>query len=179
MEFLLIGANYGHQMIGCKYGNPDKFAAYLGEMCRLHQVNLIAEGANESTLSIWSASESVGRTVARNMEIRHLFCEPDFRERERLGIPSLKQLLEDRGIEKDANGEYAMWSLEANEAIKQDEKSYWPIRQQEWLRRVLEVQSPQCHTCAFLLGTDHVDAFSQLLNEHGLSNEVLCKRWEP
>lgn len=178
MEFLLIGANFGHFMVGCKYGNPDKFADYLTGICRQRNIKLIAEGLNAATLGVWSVTESVGQVVARNLDLVHLFCDPDFREREQLGIPSLKQLLEDRGLEKDEQGEYAMWSLEVNEAIKQDERSFRPIREKAWLGKVERAPLPDGSLCVFLMGTDHVDSFSQLLSAHGLSNTVLNKRWE-
>ena len=50
------------------------------------QAKVLAEESNEDVLSKFSATQSVASTVASEIGIKHLFCEPSIAERQRLGI---------------------------------------------------------------------------------------------
>lgn len=167
MQFLLVGANHAHQLVDNPHGQSKQFFQFLVQCCTESSVDLIAEEMSTAAL-IKYATTSIALHAADSVKITHLLCDPDLAERTALGVPSEAEL-RDRlcpGVRKLGDDELI------NEAIK----SYWPIREGEWLRRV---GLQRCKCCLFILGPDHVSSFSRLLIEKGYSYRVVSERWEP
>ena len=75
------------------FGNPeefrrlrDEFPDYLVKVARQKRVTVIAEELSEDALEMHGATKSVANTVAQQLGIRHLFCDPGCAERKQLGI---------------------------------------------------------------------------------------------
>ena len=91
----LIGVDHSVQHDGrAGYEDPtfkrlrDEFPTFLDGVARSIGATVIAEESNEDVLSKFEAKKSVAYTVASQMNIKHLFCEPSNFEREQLGIKS-------------------------------------------------------------------------------------------
>ena len=66
----------------------DEFPTFLDGVAREIGATVIAEESNENVLNKFEANKSVAYTVASQMNIKHVFCEPSNSEREQLGIKS-------------------------------------------------------------------------------------------
>jgi len=87
----------------------------------------------------------VSDVCARRM--RHVFCEPELSEREKL---------------------YAAKGT----TVSEDEKNGWAIRENEWLRRI----SPMLPhgRLLFICGANHIDTFKCKLENNGVIVEIIC-----
>ena len=66
----------------------DEFPTFIDGIAREIGATVIAEESNEDVLKKFEAKKSVAYTVASQMDIKHVFCEPSNSEREQLGIKS-------------------------------------------------------------------------------------------
>ena len=64
----------------------DEFPAFLDRVSREKGVTAIAEELSEDVLKKFGATKSVAYTVASQMNIKHMFCDPLEAEREQLDI---------------------------------------------------------------------------------------------
>ena len=64
----------------------DEFPTFLDGVARVIGATVIAEESNEDVLNKFKANKSFAYTVASQMNIKHVFCEPSISEREQLGI---------------------------------------------------------------------------------------------
>ena len=167
MQFTLVGANHAHQLVANRHGNSGLFFEFLVQCCEDATVELVAEEMSTEVL-ITSATVSTACQVAHLMKLPHLLCDPDSRERKKLGIPDEVQIREHLGLSTRKVG--------VVEQIDEEKKKYWPIREAEWLRRI---EALKMDNCLFILGPDHVRSFSQRLKDNGHSFKLLHARWEP
>lgn len=65
------------------------FINFVHEKCRLLGVDLIAEEFSEYAVELNHAQDSTAKRVAREIRIPHLFCDPNPRERQELGIQNI------------------------------------------------------------------------------------------
>lgn len=163
----LVGANHAHQYPGHPQGRADLFSQFVTQQAEHARVDLIAEEMSREALAMKKVGHSSVETAAGALLIRHLLCDPDSAERRALGIPSYEELKARRGISNAFGAETAL--LEA------DTRSYWPIREREWLNRLSQVGHEKV---LFILGPDHVDSFTTLLQDAGYQVNVINRRWE-
>ena len=64
----------------------NEFPAVHEKVAREIGATVIAEESNEDVLNYFAATKSIPSTVASELDIVHMFCEPCITERERLGI---------------------------------------------------------------------------------------------
>lgn len=89
----LIGVDHSVQHDGCAgyEGSTferlrNEFPTFLDGVARRIGATVIAEELNEDVLNKFGATKSVADTVASQMNIKHVFCEPSISEREQLGM---------------------------------------------------------------------------------------------
>ena len=89
----LIGVDHSVQHDGrAAYEGPEfdrlrnEFPAFLEKVARQIGATVIAEESNEDVLNKFAATNSVPSTVASELDITHMFCEPSITERQRFGI---------------------------------------------------------------------------------------------
>lgn len=169
MIVLLVGTNHEHQLIGYKDGETQVFGSYLSSLCDSEYIDLLAEELNEEAIELWKAQDSIARRLAVERKIDHIFCDPDSSERRALGILTYEEL-------RTKSNYGRVLTNEQDECLKRDEKSYWPKREDFWLRKI-QANSPS--RCLFVLGSNHVQSFSTLLSSHGISAEVKTCKWKP
>lgn len=163
----LIGANHAHQYPGHRHGNSDTFESFVTRVATQLQVDLLAEEMSREALDNAKVSHSSVNAVSDRMQLPHILCDPDSAERCELGIPSYDELKKRRGF----NYVYA----EEARMLESDERSFWSVREREWLRRLGATPHQRV---LFVLGPNHVQSFQQLLAVSGYKVEIVCLRWE-
>lgn len=168
MKIFLIGLNHSFQLKGYEKGWKF-FKTYLYEQCIEENPDLIAEELNIEAIELWKASDSVARIVANSLGIDHLFCDPDSNQRKKHGIKSRKEIIADLGFGR------AIPSQES-EKIDRIEKKQWPKREEFWLKRLL---GHGFKKCIFLVGTEHIDSFSEKIKANSINLKIITQNWEP
>ena len=172
MHVYLVGTNHANQLTGYKDGAAEKFRLYLAHICNAETIDLLAEELNEEAIVLWQrkgAQDSTARLLATAHEIPHLFCDPNAHERRALGIPSYEELRIKFGY-----GRARTHEQEAN--LAREERKFWPIREECWRKKVAAISPLRC---LFVVGSDHVESFAELLSGHGVVVEIKTRRWEP
>lgn len=140
------------------------FFEFLKKTAKENGVDLIAETLNQEEISQYKlASDSVARLAARDINIRHLFCDPDMEERRLLGIKTKNELAQELGYSNP-------WPLEQNKELEKIVRGFWPLREKFWLARILEKKFKRA---IFIFGDYHIESFSKLLGENEISCEVI------
>jgi hypothetical protein len=163
----LVGANHAHQHPGSSYGRSDLFASFLIAQATLLRVDLLAEEMSTDALAKVGVKQSTVQEVALSLHIQHLFCDPNEVERKALGIPNYEELKKRRSIDHVFGAQ--------EQLLVADERSYWPVREQEWLTRLRKTRH---NKVLFVHGPDHTAAFARLLEKNGYEVQVLCQRWD-
>jgi hypothetical protein len=86
-----------------------------------------------------------------------------------LSIPSNQQI-------RDLLKVGAVMNHEQTARFDAEQKKHWPVREDFWFQRLKALGAN--HTL-LVLGTDHVESFSALLNREAVSFVCLHERWEP
>ena len=159
----VIGVDHDkHQFRG--YGGAGwlAFEKYLLEYCQQEQIDLIAEELNDEAIIKRKAEDSVARHVARQLNVRHLFCDPDSGQRRALGIPSFREILAGLGPHPD---------IDLAEAKERDA---WPLRERVWLDRLREIPF---NACVMILGSQHVKSFQSFSRSDAWEVAVVERKW--
>jgi hypothetical protein len=169
MHCHLVGLNHAHQLEGSKHGAPGAFNQYLTRFCADEDIDLLAEELSEEAVSLWQATGSVAKTVAKRISINHMFCDPQLADRRRLGIRTADEIASDLG--------YGRFLTPAQEAIRTaEERNSWPIREQFWFEELSRVSFKRC---AYILGSEHVTTFGALLTNKGFQVHIAHPNWGP
>jgi len=101
------------------------------------------------SLNKWGATRYVCKSVAQELSIEHIFCDPNSNQRNSRGIRSEKQIRDELGYSQ---------ILSQSQVEKLDEalKSEWPLREEFWLEKILAVKVA---AILFVLGSSHIDSF--------------------
>jgi len=168
MIILLIGLNHCHQLAGYAKAS-NKFKPYLNDLCLKEHPDLLAEELNEDAIKKWTTEDSVARKIARRLNVRHLFCDPDVEERRALGIKSFNEIARDLGYEPGLTREQIA-------TVEMIEKEHWGKREKFWLAKLTEKQFDKS---IFLLGANHVDRFNTLLIANSYQSSIVERDWQP
>lgn len=169
MIVLLVGTNHSHQYVGYQNGAAEKFGIYLTMIIDTEAIDLLAEELNEESIKCFRASDSIARLIASERKLNHLFCDPNSIERRNIGIPTTEELRQKFSYGGNPTNKQ-------NSNIETEARVYWPIRERFWLDRLMSRSS---NRCLFVLGSNHVDSFSQLLSNQSIRNEIKSRKWEP
>lgn len=169
MRVILVGTNHAHQLVDFDSGAHACFKSYLNSLCQAEEIDLIAEELSEEAISVWGATDSTARSLARTLGVNHIFCDPGSEERAALGIYDYKQLKSKLGLGRGVTSEQ-------DEYLLNEEKKYWPIRERHWLDRIL---SANAQSCLLIIGASHVEQFCKLIFDNGHECEVRTASWSP
>ena len=169
MRIILIGTNHRHQIIGCPEGETASFENFLRQTISTYAVQALAEELNEEAITLWHGHDSTARKLAQSLGITHLFCDPTIQERTQIGIPTNVQIRTKLGFGS------AMTSIEV-ERLDAELRNHWPARETYWLDRL---RSICCNECLFILGSDHVQSFKDLLTAHQIEAYIAHEDWLP
>ena len=162
-----MGVNHAHQYPGNPHGSSENFTSFLESESRRYDIDLLAEEMSLEALRRQHLKISSVQMVATRLEIRHVLCDPDQLERERLGIPSTEEIKAELAIG-------ACMTDTQISILDKKERSFWPKREEEWLRRANTINH---RTCLFVIGSAHIPTFFSLLNQSNYQTTVLCERW--
>lgn len=87
----LIGVDHqvqhdGPTMIADRKKAIDEFSIFLQSKATMLRVTVFAEELNEDSLKGSRASKSIVREIAKQLGLKHLFCDPTRAQRKELGI---------------------------------------------------------------------------------------------
>jgi len=168
MKLYLLGTNHANQMIGCKYGKAEEFLKYLHHIkSKIKDIDLVAEELNEEALELWNATDSACRIFANSFNLPHLYCDPNLKERNTLGIKSETEIRDKLGYGKCLN-------VEQDNEVQSRIASYFDLREDFWLKRILHSNRNQC---LFIFGTSHFDSFSKLLQSKNIESIEITRNW--
>jgi hypothetical protein len=169
MKIFVIGTNHAHQMLGNKHGFAFEFLEFIDLICEIKKVDFVAEELNEEALLKHQATDSVCRVLARKNSIIHIFCDPDSKERARLGIPSFENISEKLRIGK-------VFTAEQDYKLKMEERRYWSIREDYWIEKIF---SESFQNCLVVCGSEHIAGLNEKLSisTRNLSFEVITEKW--
>lgn len=168
---LLIGTHHTYQYgVGSTYGvvctaeDESAFRHLIQSTAARFTVHGLAEEMNDDGLAEHSVSKSVLQLQAAALGLPHCFCEPGRAERTALGIRQ----------ENDVRfqGWMSNWS---DEEVTRHLLGEFRKRETVWCDRLLSFDK---WPVLFVCGANHVESFSSLLAERGLSVEVLESCWE-
>lgn len=169
IDFSVIGLNHAHQLAGYPSGDGEALHRYLDGLCSKNVFGVLAEELNEEGIAQWKgATGSVLRNVARANNRRHIFCDPNARERAALGIPDEDSLIARLGFPK-------FYSDAQARQLDDCKRKYWPIREVFWVQRVEEAKASRC---LFLVGSDHIHSLQKRLDERGHTCRIICAAWD-
>ena len=156
MAIYILGTKHELQHTGQPFrAAPDKvkrgrcdLQIYLRELVTKYHVTLIAEEFSQQVLDIKDAA-STAKSVADELGIEHLFCDPDSTVRTEIGLP--------------AGG------TEDYEPV--DKERYNRIRETYWLNCLANVLD---RDILFICGSDHVYSFCERLSNNCITVTVIC-----
>jgi hypothetical protein len=142
--------------------NNTDFRLFINESIKKFSIQAIAEEIN--------VLNSVASIISHEVDIDYQVIEPNEHERVELGIDTLNQIGHDIFMDFDD-----CESPEAFAECEERKQSAFRAREQEWLRRIKEVQiSPILVIC----GANHVSQFSALLTVNGFDVVIENALWE-
>ena len=169
VNIYIVGTNHSHQLIDYDHGDAQKFAQYLSTVCESKSIDFVAEELNEESIALWEAKGSTARLVSLRFSIPHKFCDPDSKQRKKIGILSDEELKTNLGFGKCLTEKQSV-------TFEEEKRKTWPIRENFWLESIRN----SAHTnCLFIVGKNHVQSFSRLLSSQGYAVEILNDNWEP
>lgn len=169
-QIALIGTSHKYQKEdkGCSKQDVQAFKDFLEKACSDYNIRTVAEEMSEQALEEADRNNSIPQQAAKVLSLKHLFCDPDRKERERLGIFQENYLriksFPNLPLPED---EIRRQSLEGDRR-----------REQYWLECLLtepEIEWP----VLFICGAHHVTSFSRILEEKGFILTRIEDDWEP
>jgi hypothetical protein len=97
----LLGVNHGMLFENIK---SDKnairaFERYLKEVCSEYDIDCIAEEMNVEFLEKWRADRDVCESIAAELKLMHIYCDPDSSRRQKRGIKLEREIRDELGYE--------------------------------------------------------------------------------
>jgi len=136
------------------------FQMYVRDATIKLQAAAIAEELSEEVvLEYGYSAESIAASVARDLNVRHIFCEPS-----RCDLKSLEELAT-TATEPVAIGGYPK-PLHGRFAIRE---AWWAMR--------LAPLNPNTTDILFICGVDHCETFPETLKSGGFQVRIHCPDW--
>ena len=132
-------------------------------VAEVHPV-FVAEEDNEEFLSN-RGEISIGKEIAYEEDIEHRFCEPDKKERSKIGSKNFSEIaLELAMAERLSDDELAI-KARAIEIAR-----YFPVRESFWLDQLNGCEDADA---TFVCGDIHIESFTSLLEKRGVSYRIV------
>lgn len=156
------GVRFGRSY--CTEADQSALAEMLRDLAVSFSAEVLAEELNQRALTEVEKTASVMQSVAAELAIPHLFCEPDRAERVNLGIRDENEI------------RISAFPDKLDEAVVQRlVVESWRRREKEWLRRLVVAKTKNV---VFVCGADHIETFVPLAQEQGFECKVLHANWE-
>jgi hypothetical protein len=141
----------------------DDFEEDIHKLVDKYKIVNIAEEYSEDAANKYAQEkQSQLSKLSKELNLRHLYCDPGKARRKTLGIPSRDDIVKKLGFDKKI-----FLNSEEEELVQKGMRKYWGIREQEWLRIIEEATSSNKNTL-MVFGAEHKESFSKLLNEKGV-----------
>jgi hypothetical protein len=153
---------------------PAKLAAfkkYLAQTARrLGAVAIAEEMSEDRILGYGHNAESVAQSVAHDLKIAHVYCEPDKNARRELGLRAGQEMTHHASdIAKRDRRDF-------EEVYRVEVRKQFRIREAFWASR-LEPYRPQDNPILFVCGADHCKTFLKTLQQVRVDARVCCADW--
>jgi hypothetical protein len=158
------GATFGSS--SCSHEDAVAFQSFLISSAGAVNATAICEELSREALKAVDATVSVPETVAANLGLPHLFCDPDRAERRTLGI------MDDNQVRVQA--EFFERPKPTEAEIQERILQHYQLRESEWHRRIIDSGNTKI---LFICGSNHVDSFLALLQSNGIRGSLLCTDW--
>ena len=122
----------------------------------------------EEALKWHTEGMSIPQRAAKELTRKHLFCDPDGKQR------ALLEIEDETAIEIERLHHRSISDGEAKRRIRES----WTKREHYWLGRLLEVPESEWPVL-FICGKEHVERFSTILKQRAFSVTVIRKDWKP
>jgi hypothetical protein len=167
----LIGTSHKFQVVGTS-PNAEFLTYLLGAVTAL-EATVVAEelSADGERIVGGPNGRSVASIVAERCAIKHVFCDPDRKEREQLGLKS------DAEIERIAMSAWFATDEDPNAVADRERRKDFPIREGIWLERLRPFLAEL--SIVFVCGAGHIDTFGPRLAAEGVEMAVCCRDWFP
>jgi len=147
-----VGASRLEKMLESLWGKKD--------------ISVVAEEFSEEACEKSTVKASVCKEVSYRLKLQHIYCDPNSRERNELGIPTEAEIWIQAKIELSVQ-----YIKKENFAYcDQLAAKYHLIREKFWLKK-LERQRGE--NVIFICGHDHIDSFSTMLTKNGWEVETV------
>lgn len=132
----------------------------LTKIIKSYSIDLIGEEFSKEALKGLpnNVEVTISQKIAKEFNIKHAFCDPDEKTRERIGYPTQKQLRDKFGIKSAIEG------TEEYKRRKEYEKSFWDIREKYWLDQINNIIT---QNIIFICGSSHLESFKFILIKNG------------
>lgn len=157
-----VGARWGK--VPCTPSQEHAFRELIRAAAISRGVRAIAEELNREGLAEVGKSVSVLESLAEELGLSHLFCEPNRSERAELGIEQENDIRISVFLTGGSDSE-----------VESRIHDQFRKRETAWLQKLTELGNwPVLYVC----GANHVSSFSALLAEAGVVCEVLHADWQ-
>lgn len=146
------------------------FLFYLTKKVKELNITVIGEEWSSELLEENGVTTTTPQDVARELNIAHIFCNPNSEEMKILGIPNREAIKNKLGIK----GLVFLNSYEDKQIIAEQRK-YFPIKERFWLNKI---KNRLRENIIFVCGTDHLKSFGKLLSDSGCKFQILPKRFD-
>jgi hypothetical protein len=162
---LIIGTDHGFQRRDQKFTESQhrQFGNYVVNTARGHCVAGLAEEYGLENLAEDEITETTIQTIARELALKHRFCDPDMKTRAQLGIRQENQIR----ISEFPN------KLTEVEVQRRFEESL-RARERYWLSELLEFNT---WPALFICGADHSLPFLVLLRTNNHEAVLIARDW--
>ncbi len=167
----LVGVDHRIQHDGIESANLNqrkKFIDYLVSTFKELNISIVAEEFNEDSLEYSYAKNSTAKLAVQKNDIKHIYCDPNIKERKEIKIPSEDKICKDLGIKFIRN------NSEDEARIIQEKRKYYIIRENFWLDKLSDSLHKEI---LIIIGTDHIKSFKKLLNSKNIPCTILNNNW--
>ncbi|HUT22673.1 MAG TPA: hypothetical protein VMX18_04780 [Candidatus Bipolaricaulota bacterium] len=176
----LIGVDHKYQHISTLNAPFEKT---IKNLVKQYQIQVLAEEFNQESLSDGEKESTcqkiVNELINNGTDIKHLFCEMDKQERQRIGM-----LIDPNEISKEYNTfknelrAKKIYIKTTNELIYQyqSKKGFWSKRENHWLNQ-LSKSLNENKIILFICGSSHIinKSFTNLLKSKNIDNKILIE----
>jgi hypothetical protein len=168
----IVGTNHQYQLDF--HSNPKSgqhtatenstFFRMLNELAASVGADIIAEELSKQVLQETKINASIPQLVADNINIAHLFCDPDSSERHLLGIKENNSIIVDAFFQN-------MGDADIQCAISENRLK----REREWLRRLKQIEFKRG---IFICGAHHANSIMNLALADKINALLIHDDWQ-
>lgn len=161
--FYILGVNHIYQW---KYNK--EFVSYIKYIINSRSINAIVEEFSEEACVLNKVKTSILKKITSKQSIIHVYLDPNRNERRALGIPSRDEIKKELGYD----GMLVYGGSPADVKIDRVQKSYYLIREKEWLRRI-HINNIVSINTLVVTGFNHIKSFSKQLQDESIDCQII------